>query len=231
MFHRFNRCMALIISLALAGSVLAQEEPKAEVDVEDIGPVAQEEPVVKESVVKESAVDASFIFRLKNNKYLQGVPMDFALLDIYVMGAKISLPIDSIVGVRFPDSPDQKATVALKDGELLNGKIDTPTIRLAVEWGEARINREVVKSMVKTPDLFWQLKDTPNGPKWFLAPKYYRSGTAKPKSDVVLASAERDATPEPSSAISTNANDLLANIDVAKFVAPALDPNEFRWIW
>lgn len=205
MFPAVKRCLAFAVILTVMnGSAWCQDESTLE-------PVAEPQPVA----AAEPNVDRTFIFRMKNKKDLQGVPMEFDIVDAYVMETKISIPIDAIVGIRFPNDVNEKTTIALEDGEILSARIEVPQFRLAAEWGEAKLNRGDVKSMVKSSKLFWQLKDTPNGPKWFLAPKYDQD--------------KANAKTEPGR--NGPANPQVADIDVQAYVFPTIDQNDFRWIW
>ena len=115
--------------------------------------------------------DPSFVFRMSNNKFIQGVPVKLPSIDVVILGTKVPVPMDAIMGIRFPEAEGAKASIALKNGEVYSGDVQMPEVRLAVEWGEAKIKSGLLRSMVRSNDLFWQLKDTPSGSRWFLAPK------------------------------------------------------------
>ena len=166
--------LAMLALMLFAAPVLA-EDTKENKNIKDSD--------AKEEVEKEKAAtpDPSMFIRMQQDKFLQGVPMDIAFIDIYVLGTKVSIPLDSINGVRLGDE-DGKGTIAMKDGEILNGRIEIPELRLSVDWGQAIINRASLKSIDRSRDLHWQQKSTPNGVKWFLAPKSIPTNSYVPAS-------------------------------------------------
>ena len=158
-FPMDRNVVAMFALLLFAAPVFAQDENVKDNDAKDAE--------VEEA---DATPDPSMFVRMQEDKFLQGVPMDIAMVDIYVLGTKISIPLDSVSGIRLGDEGG-KGTIALKDGEILNGRIELPELRLSVDWGQAIINRDALKSIDRTRDLHWQQRSTPNGVKWFLAPK------------------------------------------------------------
>jgi len=177
--------MAIAIATLLSGSLFAQSKgkgKKADMKKDEATSGMMKKDKKDSSMEEDSvtamaatnvdkAIDPSYVFRMSNNKFIQGIPVDLPELDIYILGTKVPVPLDAIMGIRFAATDQGKASIALKNGEVYNGTVEMPEIRLAVEWGEAKIKRGMLRSMVKTNDLFWQLKDTPSGSQWFLAPK------------------------------------------------------------
>jgi len=136
-------------------------------------PAEAQEPSVDKNKPKvaskqEVASPHSFVVRMRNKKYLEGSPVEFAFIDLYVLDTKVTVPIDRINGVLVAAQPDELSTLALSDGQLLTGQLDLPELKLMVEWGDATIKRDMVRSMVRSDDLVWQEQSTPNGKKWFL---------------------------------------------------------------
>ncbi len=116
----------------------------------------------------ETASPHSFVVRMRNKKYLEGSPVEFGFIDVYILDTKVSVPLDRIKGVLISAQPDEMSTLAMTDGQLLSGQIALPELRLMVDWGDATIKRDMVRSMVRSDDLVWQESNTPNGKKWFL---------------------------------------------------------------
>lgn len=164
-FPTFHWMLAAFLSVAICGVLSAQDDDAADED----SATAE----AAENVANGDNEDAnpSYVFRMSNNKFITGVPVDLPSIDVYILGTKVPVPTDAIMGIRFAATDEGKASIALKNGEVYSGTVEMPEVRLAVEWGEAKIKRGMLRSMVKTNDLFWQLKDTPAGARWFLAPK------------------------------------------------------------
>ena len=131
-------------------------------------PAYAQEDSPKVNDAKPVAAPHSFVVRMRNKKYLEGSPVEFAFIDLYVLDTKVTVPMERIKGVLVASQPDELSTLALTDGQLLTGQIDLPELRLMVEWGDATINRDMVRSMVRSDDLVWQEQETPNGKKWYL---------------------------------------------------------------
>ena len=153
------------VALALFAALLAAPTLKAEEDVLSLTSVKAEVEKHEEPV----AADVSMVARMQNDKVLRGIPMDIAFIDIYVLGTKISVPLDAINGMRMGDDGG-KGTIVLKDGEVLNGRIELSELQLSVDWGRATISRASLKSLDRSTDLVWNKSNTPNGSKWFLSP-------------------------------------------------------------
>lgn len=199
--------IALMTILMISLPASAQDDIKSE----DSATTKTEEVKAK--------VDPNFTVRMKNNKFLQGLPMEFGFIDIYILGTKVSVPLEDINGVRIGEGNNDKGTIALKNGDILNGRIDLPELKLAVDWGQAIIKREMVKSMVRTNDLYWQMKDTPNGPMWFLSPRFYRSSSSYTPSS-------------PTTKVAPASYASKTNSSKAKALTfPAHNNKEFNWVW
>ena len=164
---------------------------------------------------------AEFVVRMKNNKFLRGVPVDLALIDVFILGTKIPVPLDQVVGIRFAATPEENGTVALKNGEMLSGRIDPPTVVLSVEWGEAKINPNVVSSMVRDGSMQWSVRNTPNGPQWFLAPRGNRTINRSSSYTPVQGNPVSTATASPDSWASSSVGESSYSINT----------KEFSWIW
>ena len=130
-----------------------------------------DQPSVPDSAQQQAEANASphsFVVRMRNKKYLEGSPVEFGFIDVYILDTKVSVPLDRIKGVLISAQPDEMSTLAMTDGQLLSGQIALPELRLMVDWGDATIKRDMVRSMVRSDDLVWQESNTPNGKKWFL---------------------------------------------------------------
>jgi hypothetical protein len=211
-FRLDRNIIALMTILMFSVPAMAQDDKKAE-----------DSTAEKTEEIK-AKVDPNFTVRMKNNKFLQGLPMEFGFIDVYILGTKVSVPLEDVSGIRVGADANDKGTVALKNGDILNGRIDLPELKLAVDWGQAIINRDMVKSMVRTNDLYWQMKDTPNGPMWFLAPRYYRSSSSTQPAQAPKV--------KPSSNKVVPATFAATSSTKAKSLAfPAHNNAEFAWIW
>ncbi len=165
-----NGCLTAILTVVLCTAALAQDENKQDTEARaEVIPAASEATDAPD-VIRTNA-DPSFIFRMSNNKFIEGVPVDLTGVDIFILETRVPVPIDAIMGIRFATDGEDNASIALTNGEVYNGRITVPDVSLSVEWGEAKIKRGMLRSMVKSNDLYWQLDDTPAGSKWFLAPK------------------------------------------------------------
>ena len=164
---------------------------------------------------------SEFVVRMKNNKFLRGVPVDLALVDVYILGTKIPVQLDQVVGIRFAATPEENGTVALKNGEMLSGRIDPPTVVLSVEWGEAKINPSVVSSMVRDGSMQWSVRNTPNGPQWFLAPRGNRTINRSSSYKPAVVNPVSTATASPDSWASSSVGESSYSINT----------KEFSWIW
>ena len=200
----------------LATPVQAQTDNVAKLEAET-KPMAME----KEAMMEEDKAGAEFVVRMKNNKFLRGIPIDLALIDVYILGTKIPVPLDQVIGVRFAAGGDEKGTIALKNGEMLSGRIDTPKVVLSVEWGEATINPAVLSAMVRDGSMQWSVRNTPNGPQWFLAPRTNR-GTLNRSSSY---------SPLQAPVSTTTASPVSWSAPVGGGSSDSVNASEFAWIW
>lgn len=172
--------VAMLALMLLTAPAIAQDIKKNNIkdtNAEDV----QEEAEAEEKAEQPAEIDPSMFIRMHQDKFLKGIPMDIATVDIYVLGTKITIPLNSVSGIRMGEEGG-KGTIALKDGEILNGRIELPELKLSVDWGQAIISRASLKSIDRSRDLHWQQKSTPNGVKWFLAPKLISSSNQIPAS-------------------------------------------------
>ena len=216
----FRILIPLIVPCLLAIPAVGQED--------NVSKLESESKAAKEAAGESS--NAAFVVRMKNNKFLRGVPLDFPMLDVYILGTKIPVPVDQIVGVRFPANPEEKGTVALKNGEMLSGRIDPPKVVLSVEWGEAAINPSMLTAMVRDGSMQWSVRNTPNGPQWFLAPRLNRSSSLPNQNQ----STSRYVTVPPVAPISSTASsDRVTPISYTNSGQTSSNYNasEFSWIW
>ena len=180
--------------------------------------------------------DSNFVVRMKNNKFLRGVPVDLAFIDVYVLGTKIPIPIDQIAGVRFAQADGEKGTVALTNGEMLSGRIETPKIHLAVDWGEAKINPGVITGIVRSVDMQWSMRNSPSGPQWYLSPRNMRSSGIYNHSQFDSMSVAANYAAQNRDTVS---NSNVAPVSYAAPISdatsnmafPVVNAREFAWIW
>lgn len=227
--------LAFIPSMFIASPSFGQEENQT---LE----IAEDKADAKEEAAAEKPASTDFVVRMKNNKFLRGVPVDLAFIDVYILGTKVAVPVDQIVGVRFAQGPNEKGTVALKNGEMLSGRIDPPKIILAVDWGQATINSDFVNSLVRDATMQWQMRNAPNGPQWYLAPRPMGSSAIFDYSSQFVANPTPETNRiEPVAAPATTRKAVSKNIraaysapisDTTSLTAfPQVNQSEFAWIW
>ncbi len=205
--------MALLAVVLLASPALAQDDNISKLETEA-------KPAAAEKKMMDDKAAAEIVVRMKNNKFLRGIPIDLAMIDVYILGTKIPVPLDQVTGIRFASGADEKSTIALKNGEMLSGRIDRPKVVLSVEWGEATIDPNVLSAIVRDGSMQWSVRNTPNGPQWFLAPRTNRAtmNSSSSYSPIITPVSTTTASPVSWSAPIGGSND-------------SINANEFAWIW
>lgn len=211
---RINQIFVALLApvVLLATPALAQDDSISKLE-------AEAKPAT-EKVMMDDKAAAEIVVRMKNNKFLRGIPIDLAMIDVYILGTKIPVPLDQVTGIRFANGADEKSTIALKNGEMLSGRIDRPKVVLSVEWGEATIDPNVLSAIVRDGSMQWSVRNTPNGPQWFLAPRSNRGtlNSSSSYSPIRTPVSTTTASPVSWSAPIGGSND-------------SINANEFAWIW
>ncbi len=229
MKFRMEKVLLLILAFAFCSLPL---QAQYDAPVDDQSDTTEQLPSGAEEL---PPAPATIVVRMRNNKFLQGVPIDLVSIDIYILGNKVAVPIEEVLGVRFDGGEKSRGTIALKNGDTLIGRMEAPKIVLSVDWGEASIDAEAITSIVRDRSMQWTMQNSPNGPQWFLSPGMnrtptdYYSPTVVPKVDTptpaILPSSGsyRDGVAPASFGVSLNSVESKA--------FPLVDPREFSWIW
>jgi hypothetical protein len=173
-----------------------------------------------EAVEKKSQGGENWMFFSRTNKTLEGTPVDMKVVEITILGERISVPLSAIRGIRFGEGLYDVCTVKLMNGDTLNGSIERQIFRIGMDWGEIQVDRQKVGYFVRSAFVRAPIPAYPNDAQPSEPPP--ASATASPTSsegefshEVVPVSAE-----EPS----TEGNYELATPE------EALDGDDF-WLW
>jgi hypothetical protein len=143
----------------LAGTCLGQESatPKPAASTSATAPEA--------TTVK---VSGPMKLTLRNNIMFEGTPVGIENIKITTLFGEVSLPLHTILGIRFAQGPKEQTTVVGLNGDALTGSLQLSELKFVSEWGEATVNAAHLVSIVFQPDLAWTQVSTPNGPRWQL---------------------------------------------------------------
>ena len=92
----------------------------------------------------------TWMFFSRSSKTLEGIPLDMNVIEVTILGERISVPLSAIRGIRFGDGLFDVCTVKLMNGDTLNGSIERQIFRIGMEWGDVQVDRQKVGYFVRS---------------------------------------------------------------------------------
>ena len=106
--------------------------------------------------------------QLRGDLELSGTPIDLETIDVNSLFGEASLPLHTIAGIRFAQSPNEQTTIVLQNGDVLTGELGIENLKFISDWGEATVNVPHIRSIVFRSDLTWNPVSTTSGTQWRL---------------------------------------------------------------
>ncbi len=93
---------------------------------------------------------------IKGGPQLRGEPVNLAAFAFTTVFGPVSIPVNTIRGVRMADDPREPAAICLSNGDCLTGLLTTDSITINTAWGGATIVRDHIVSIRTSADpLSW----------------------------------------------------------------------------
>lgn len=105
-------------------------------------------PAEKSSPAKPA--DETWMYFSRGRRTLEGMPIAMENVEITVAGTRIFIPLSAIRGIRLGQGPFDICTIKLMNGDTLNGSIERQEFRVALAWGEVRVDRQKVGYLVRS---------------------------------------------------------------------------------
>ena len=100
------------------------------------------------------------VVAIKDGPILSGDLVNLGAFEFTTIFGKVSIPVNTIVGMRMAEDPRQPATICLSNGDSLTGVLATDSVVINTAWGRATIMRERIISIVTTTDpVTWEQRD------------------------------------------------------------------------
>jgi hypothetical protein len=97
------------------------------------------------------------VIAIKDGPQLKGDTVDLAAFKFKTIFGQISIPVNTIAGLRMADDPRQPATICLSNGDSLTGVLATDSVTIKTAWGGATVGRDHIVSIVTTSEpVTWQ---------------------------------------------------------------------------
>ena len=98
-----------------------------------------------------SGPDSKSVFvKLNRSRELTGVILELADIKVETVFGEISIPVDRIDGIKMRIDAKDSAVFAIKNGDLVTGKIVLDQIQLKTSWGTANINTDSIEQITTT---------------------------------------------------------------------------------
>jgi len=102
--------------------------------------------------------------KVTRNRELSGAAIDLSAIKFKAEFGDVSIPMAKIAGIKLHVNADDDAVIALKNGDLVTGKISLETISLKTTWGKAHIKLDQIETIVASPNARFY-PETTNGTK------------------------------------------------------------------
>lgn len=97
------------------------------------------------------------VIAIKNGPQLKGDTVDLGAFEFKTIFGPVSIPVNTIAGLRMADDPRQPATICLSNGDSLTGVLATESVTIKTAWGGATVGRDHIVSIVTTSEpVTWQ---------------------------------------------------------------------------
>ena len=120
---------------------------------------------------KELPAAGEITVRLTTGESITGFLLGPSRIQVFVLGNKLTVPIENILGINLPNNTTDQAVVILKNRDQLTGHVQLDDIKLGIRWGEIKIHRAHIKEVMSSHDLQWTKITTPNGIRWGVSTK------------------------------------------------------------
>lgn len=97
------------------------------------------------------------VVAIKDGPQLSGNTVNLGAIQFKTIFGMVSIPVETIAGLRMGDESRQSATVCLTNGDSLTGTLITDSVTIKTAWGGATITRDQIVSIVTTTEpVIWQ---------------------------------------------------------------------------
>ena len=95
--------------------------------------------------------DGKIFVKVTRNRELTGSAIDLASVKFKAEFGDVTIPMAKIAGIKLHVNAEDDAVIALKNGDLVTGKIDLQTVSLATAWGKAHVKLDQIETIMSDP--------------------------------------------------------------------------------
>ena len=162
----------LMLAVAIA-PVVAQDKAK---QTRTTNPAAK---LSKQRAIPTS--DGTLTLKLRRGLDLQGAPVGMENVELISIIGKVTIPVHTVAGIRFPQKPGEPATVVLHNGDALTGELAMPSVKVISQWGEATVNANELVYANFARNLSWTTDIAMNGGnRWRLTSRRPNTTATRP---------------------------------------------------
>lgn len=115
----------------------------------------------------EGPADSVVFVSVSQNRELTGSVTELDELDFSTsFGVDVKIPMSKIDGIKMNIGNDNGAVLALKNGDMLSGKINLDKIQLKTDWGTAHIDAAQIETITTNKNARFFTDNTSGGSGW-----------------------------------------------------------------
>ena len=99
----------------------------------------------------EGPADGKIFVKVTRNRELAGQAIDLDSIQFKAEFGDVTIPMAKIAGVKLHVNAEDDAVVALKNGDLVTGKINLNTVSLRTSWGQAHVKLDQIETIMSDP--------------------------------------------------------------------------------
>ena len=92
--------------------------------------------------------EGKIFVKVTRNRELTGAAIDLNSIKFNAEFGQVTIPMAKIAGIKLHVNAEDGAVVALKNGDLVTGKIELETVSLKTAWGKAHIKLDQIETIM-----------------------------------------------------------------------------------
>ena len=92
--------------------------------------------------------DGKIFVKVTRNREITGAAIDLNDVKFRAEFGEVTIPMGKIAGIKLHVNAEDDAVIALKNGDLVTGKISLDTVSLKTAWGKAHIKLDQIETIM-----------------------------------------------------------------------------------
>jgi len=92
--------------------------------------------------------EGKIFVKVTRNRELTGAAIDLESIKFRAEFGEVTIPMAKVAGIKLHVNADDGAVIALKNGDLVTGKLALDTVSLKTAWGKAHVKLDQIETIM-----------------------------------------------------------------------------------